>query len=987
MMSDDEENKKLINTQNQNQINKNINTSRVTTRSQFRNMNPNANLSVSQPNINIPPPQGPPPQNQYPQQQQSQFNINIPQNQNINQPNININNDNRGFVDMRNVQVPNINEIQQQQQQQGFRYISDEYREALRKEPEKKKKSIKDKIFLALKRRRTKKKEISDVQTVINAAIKKKTSDKNAIATIMLDKRLEPKDEVIRITQLVMSTKVINNRIVLSDRISEKPLFTYYSTFISNMKAITNDVLYLWYIFYKDVMGDINDEYEQDSFEEIMLEHTKLESVYVVSAPMLISGEIKKGYYQDFSGEFLALNLKDINAEIREQILEFKANTDEFEYNKTKYLVSGTRESCVICSEELKVKAPVLYSDMQIISTENDKMELIEKIIPIKRKPRFLACRLKGERFCPCYMIFPDKINIAALYKIKLDNNYLFEYLEKYMSGDMTFQYPRNVCYWDTLDSFVDFMWVFALTSRTIDENYKSSLLDHLSIYENNKSAFQMWGTVQLEYQRLLYDYYNSFNTRIKFDRLLKLLTKFQANVEARAALMKDVTYDQVIEFFDFFGQMAAYINNQFTPRTQVIAQHVINALAKLDEGSLTDIAQIRETGILIYMVSDTPEDSRYIFPAFPFILSPGAFLGNMIDDTLDKYDNDYLSELIGRYEDNKKRVEENNDKLFSNLKKTFGDSLNDNIEEVVKNNVATIFKNQSKDTVDKATTSAINSVMKDREMKEEIGDAIIKAGLAGTSIGDISFEKNKRFGKIIEGIKDEMKLEEEKKIAQQNLEENNIKIQMKNLNNKLNNISNNKRNINKIKKALDDSTIDINTTKQIGLKKRRRRDNLTVTTQTVVGEQDLVNEEDLEGALTELENANDINNNGDGKGLYEDNDRISVNGEQIPLRVIDYIKTCCLIAASNAGKKYNGKLPQLVDKRDYSISQLQKMYGLVGKDAILNSDDYKFKDEVNKLHQNPKYNPIYPYPVDEKFRKALEIGKRNIKFPNEDFG
>ena len=67
--------------------------------------------------------------------------------------------------------------------------IKDVEYDRLLKQEEKKKKTLRDKIFLALKRKIVKTNKISAVQSIINQVIKEKTNTPDQIAAIMQKKR------------------------------------------------------------------------------------------------------------------------------------------------------------------------------------------------------------------------------------------------------------------------------------------------------------------------------------------------------------------------------------------------------------------------------------------------------------------------------------------------------------------------------------------------------------------------------------------------------------------------------------------------------------------------------------------------------------------------------------------------------------------------------------------------------------------------------
>ena len=351
------------------------------------------------------------------------------------------------------------------------------YKRALKTEIKKQKK-LKNKIFLELKRKRPQKKEASSMQSIANQVLKKKISDPKAVVAYLASIIDSPDDRTKNIISIIASSKVYNDRIVLSDRISDKPLYTYYSTYYEKVTALTNDVLYLRMIYDTDIKAEDNfkNKDTKKAFQEFMLNQTLIESVQIISSPTNFEGTIKKGYYQDYEGQFLALNLDSLSEEDRANILNM-SDPVEFEYDNFTYIASGNRTACIIIEKDKADEVKKLYANMKILKVDDGKIALGLKEVQIKSKPKFLNCKIKGEKFCPCFMILPKEINVAMFYKVKIDHNTLFNLLDEYVPRTDEIPFPNNVCYWDTLESFVDFLWVYVFTSRIIQE--KNDLIEN----------------------------------------------------------------------------------------------------------------------------------------------------------------------------------------------------------------------------------------------------------------------------------------------------------------------------------------------------------------------------------------------------------------------------------------------------------------------------------------------------------------------------
>ena len=845
------------------------------------------------------------------------------------------------------------------------------------------------------------------MQVLANKVLKKKISTADDAVLFLEGEILNPDERTKNIISLIATSKVFNDRIVLSDRISDKPLFTYYSTYYENVTSLTNDLLYLWMIYVNDIKGETMYSKEvKPVFVDFMLTDTKLSNVYIVSSPTTFEGVIKKGYYQDYSGNFLALNLDSLTQEERTKVLNLNENKLEFIYENIKYIASGTRESCVIVSEGESKNATKIYNDMKILKVEKENIEIGMKELQVKGKPKFLSCKIKGERFCPCFMILPKPINVAMQFKIQINHNTFFELLDKYFLDYDSAPFPPNICYWDTLESFVDFMWVYYLTSRVKkkdDYEFFENTKQQLSNYEKYKTAFNYWKSAQLDLQKILYDFYNSFNTRVNYDRIISIKEKLEKYLKTRSVLMNDSSFDVVVNFVRHFQFVSNFMCNQFNSKCLSVADKLYDTIVEFEKGKYSNIKAISKIGIAIYLLSNTPDDNENMFPSFPFILSPGAFLGDIISEGVEKH-GEYLETIVGKYRARNKKVQQTNKEMaqkFMNAAKNMPEYVRSVVSATI-DKVLSDLKNKgdnfkfTKDHKAVLLEKAMESVDKDNDLRNKIEYTIYSN--METDPEDIEFSNN-ALKNIINREIDNVKIKDEeinqkrknkiieskKKIKKEldNIREVNEEDDL-NLGGLFNEVDPLKRKKNKSKSPeaqrmnLSDEEESIpNLRKNLGFGKTkrppgRRMNNKTsnMTTTTEAGQYSFTESQNPSDILTELFNKNQNVNFQTEKAVQ------TINDEIVQQRILEYLSKVYTIAFNN---NRNNSLETKHAKTPIDILYHSDKTSLT-QDEInsINDGGFNLKQELDSMHMNKRYKPNYPYArnadIQKKYQQSLTL-------------
>ena len=639
--------------------------------------------------------------------------------------------------------------------------INNELLEKLKIKPKKEKDKV-NKTFLQMKRKRKGKTE-SDLQNMLNIIYKAnaKTVEDIQEALSKGGKFVRNKDTINFLLALA-NTKVSNQKIQLSANASNIPLYTYQTFVYPNVGIISNDILYLWCIF----ITSVNRFVDEDTLK--IVSSAKFVDVQIVSELFDGNKEIEKGYTQDFTGECCVLNIEKTDKEFIDQLLapfkemskrerkkdlqrfdrighneELNITSYQFDYEGVTYYASADDDSCIIFPASMKLDdVNEKINNTVIFHDEKGRFEIFSKTVPTKDKPRFLNCRVKGDNFCPCFMKFENAIHCNYLYKVRMDNNRLFEYWDEQMKNNADIIRPRDILYWDNIEGFFDFLQIYVLTSPYSEycDKYKTCL----DAYYDNKTAIMFWKQNQLEYQRIIYDFFNSFNTKLNYDKLNKLYTRIKKYIEARALLMTDEeSYKVITELFTVLGRLCNMINNQFNPEVMFIADKMQDLLEQLDQGTLKDPEDLRKLGYAIYCCSYA--DDLDVNPAFPFVFAPGAFLGDVHKGILETPKQ--FSELIKQFKKSMKMIKKTNDEtvdLITNAIETNAD----NRDIVIRNTFDAYLSDRkmdklkkNKELYEKMLGDILEKINLSDEIRGDITRNIISNIIAGEKVKDITFE------------------------------------------------------------------------------------------------------------------------------------------------------------------------------------------------------------------------------------------------------
>lgn len=603
---------------------------------------------------------------------------------------------------------------------QGNKENYEKYRKPERKV--KKEREIRNKVFLGLKRKKVRKPK-SELQEILDEIMAKNLKTFDEIKGFLASKYLNFENKTVNFLSDISQTKVINGKLVVSDSFANKKISYRVCSNFNDIKFITNDFLWLAMNF--------KSKWPDDSFSALKFDDKfKITKVNVISPPFLVDGDLNNGFIQDNTAGFFAYGLDNLTTNEIDSLFKFDSNTTviKFSYLGKNYVSSSIKGYSVICLSDLIESARGLYGKQIYFNNDNFKKfaNIKAKTIEVKNKPRFIDSSLKPEDFCPAFLKLNGSMVVRMLFELSFDYNSLFDYAIKYANNNKdVLTYPEDFVYWDNLSGVMDLFTALVLCGSTfgLGAEVIKQLRNTCEMYNQYRINFDIWGSVMMRIQKIIVEFYNSFNSRINFDRIKNMRDKFLLLYDEYKKLLKDEDKDKVQRFFyedGYIGKWAKCLLNQMNEKyVGNLLKSILNVMTMIETNETTNVVkELEKVANVIY--SATYSDKLTSKTLFPVLLSPGAFFGEGMDtsDNRDKYYKEILEKYV---EVNNKKVEEvkkNDDNLvtvinqLSSLKRqvianNINEFANKNINQINAANInLDAFKNRMNTTITNALKS-----------------------------------------------------------------------------------------------------------------------------------------------------------------------------------------------------------------------------------------------------------------------------------------
>lgn len=494
-------------------------------------------------------------------------------------------------------------------------------------------------------RRRANKKPKSLLSEVVSQLSKKNIKDPAKIKSyVITEKQRDITDLSANLYSLLVRSKISNSRITLSDNIDNKPLAIYVAFDNLTCQSFSNDWLSLGASYFCNLPTFFAKySVKDDVLKRIYQENIKISEVTIASPPFEADDQaFIKGYIQDYNKfvSFIGVD-KITDGTLRNEFIENtnKMPVTSFKLDGYDFDTWGNNQASIVTVKTYKPKDLVIFFNTTKYLHITQKIKLQPKEVSANKSIKYIYFKVKPEQFCPAYLISPVQITgCTALFKIDLDYNTLFKLL-KYGAKGYT-ACLANMCYWDTLREYFDFLSIMIICDTSNSVFTKEGADEYTNAIDFSikyREILSLWSKQMLATQRVLLDFYNSFSGKINYDKLIEVLTKLRELKISHNDLIIDSSYAIATKTIGVFKNMGTgLLYKQMIYNWQAFFDDMIKVIETLDSNPTDKIVESLRTVCQNIYVMGYNENGDSNLSMFPYILSVGGFLGNLLGDTTD---------------------------------------------------------------------------------------------------------------------------------------------------------------------------------------------------------------------------------------------------------------------------------------------------------------------------------------------------------------
>lgn len=378
----------------------------------------------------------------------------------------------------------------------------------------------------------------------------------------------------------------------------------------------------------------------------------------------------KTGLIQDYDKFFSAICSPEVqNSEEAQEVINTKPNRGEFEVEGTNYIYYGNQQICIIAGADMtdqEVKES-LANMKYFVAKDNGFKDGIRSIGP-SSQVKYIYKESTPENFCPSFLLLPQSVTGTFLIEVTLDYNDVFDYFNLI---DEKRPLPSNMCYWDTLQSCMDFLCALTITATYMNEEQRQVIKGWVDDYYKYKSQVIKVKNVYMKVEQCLHEFLNAFLNNSELSRFNNLVDKVDGCKKELIDIKKQSFYGTVMGLLGKipFCQM---IHNQFKTDFVPILESISKGVDGLVKGGKpeTVVGLIRSAAVQVFglLPLESMENA-----CFPFIAPKGSLLGGLIDFNSD---NDGLFEKADKL-----------NKAYTKKKKLVKKKIDDTVDLVDKAN------------------------------------------------------------------------------------------------------------------------------------------------------------------------------------------------------------------------------------------------------------------------------------------------------------
>lgn len=452
-------------------------------------------------------------------------------------------------------------------------------------------------------------------------------------------------DADARLIQTILLSKPQGNKILFNSNLFKRPLTSYIFGNRIKTKCLSNDYLYLLYV-YNTILKSAN--------YEPIIKNSILNSVKIITDNFRISEDIRKGLIQDYDPLFSVLCTKNITAEDIVNVLKNKTGAGQFTYDGQEFVFYGDEDLSLIKLASVSDKDAVQkFMKMIYLKTEGNKFSEGEKVVPFNAEIRYIDVKLTPEDFCPCFFTTSGKqLDASFLFEFQYDYSTLFnEFAEQGSKGKIKF--PKDLFYWNTINQAFDFLSVFAITATQVPFEAREEIAKWCDTYYSLKPYIRKWKETQMLLERIFKDYCSYFLNNSELLRFFNLRDKVLKYLSMEEALYKETNLHSSTK--KFFNELpfCRMLTTQFNYDYTAICKKIFRSLSDLIGGVKLPASLRSEIGDIIKIIHTFLPSSDQLDYHFPFIIADGGINGSA--ENLDK---DPLAYGLNKYSEDKNKKE-----------------------------------------------------------------------------------------------------------------------------------------------------------------------------------------------------------------------------------------------------------------------------------------------------------------------------------------
>ena len=572
------------------------------------------------------------------------------------------------------------------------------------------------------------------------------------IAEYFSDKGRILDEQQKRLYLLLVKSKVSLGKFILSDDLANSPVHIYLLISDFKTKVISNDWLWLALAFSRAIDGETKNAgfLVGDQITEGIFRSALIKDVQMVSSSFKCKKDVEKGYYQDYLTNFACIGMDKMSRNDIKDVLQ-KGEKYEFKYYGYEFIARGQSGECVIYNKTDNLTEQTIEDRIKackVVSIDERRPKLKEKIIEIKNDVvRFIGSTVKPEKFCPAFLRTDELVRYRFLITASLDYNDLFRYMDLSVTTHKKLIFYDNAWYWDNTESWFEFLTIYSITtqSKDLSREAKNKLVEYCDFYYRYQDFILALKKNQLALQRIYSDFYNSFTSKINYDKAKSLLKRVREYIGFRDFLMRDDSYAAVVSWVNSLN-FCTFIKNQLRTDIMKIADSMLDCLADLiDNRSSTEnlVGSFKRVAELIYYACPNEVKHSGFVPSFPLIFSAGGFLGYLFEKNEAK---DVIALNLKKIENQVGNVNQKTEKIVN----AFGD-LFENMEQYRKNVIkANILKfadeedvKFGKEELEKLIVDILSEFVKNEGYNNALNKGIYNAIKNGKSLDNLIVEQS----------------------------------------------------------------------------------------------------------------------------------------------------------------------------------------------------------------------------------------------------